>query len=123
MSSDIDLEARLRSHLAAERQVYQPPAALTSRIRQAIRSGSIPARRPAMLLQLAAAAGISVLVAILSVGLTWMRHGGLASPSAATYRIATSPKGGIYLLAGASGVLRGQGNADGTGCLWGVRGV
>src|SRR2546427_9692835 len=77
MSSDIDLEARLRSHLAVERQAYQPRPELTSRIRKAIVRGTIPARRPALMPQLAAAAGIIALVAVLSVGLAWIKNGGV----------------------------------------------
>ncbi|TMB65228.1 MAG: hypothetical protein E6J51_08415 [Chloroflexi bacterium] len=60
MSSDIDLEARLRSHLAVERQAYQQRPELTSRIRKAIVRGTIPARRPALMPQLAAAAGVAI---------------------------------------------------------------
>src|ERR1700737_4145822 len=112
MSSDIELEARLRSQLAAERQTYQPPAELTARIQRAIRDRSLPSRRPGLIPQLAAAAGLIALVAVLSVGAAWIKNGGLGrsdglstGSSAKTYQIATSPKGSIYLLAGASGVL------------------
>ena len=125
MSSDIDLERRLRSHMAAERHVYQPPAELSSRVRKAIGRGSIPARRPALMPQLAAAAGIIALVAVLSVGLAWIKSGGLGraggpavtSPSATSYRIATEHSE-RYLLALTTGVLQGTGNPDGTACLW-----
>jgi hypothetical protein len=76
--------------------------------------------------QVAAATALVVLVAILSVGVSWIKNGGLgrsigpsaASPSAATYRIATSPQDAHYLLAEVDGVLRGQVNPDGTACLW-----
>jgi hypothetical protein len=125
MSSDVDLEARLRSHMAAEREAYQPPVELTSRIRQAIHNGSIPARRPALMPQLAAAAGIIALVAVLSFGLAWIKNGGLGraggpavtSPAAMSYRIATEHSE-VYLLALTTGVLQGKGNPDGTACLW-----
>lgn len=125
MSSDIDFEHRLRSHLVAERQAYEPPVLLASRIRRAIRRGPLPARRPALVPQLAAAAGLIVLVALLSVSVAMVKSGGLSrlggpavtSPSPTTYRIATAHSE-IYLLALASGVLRGTGNPDGTACLW-----
>lgn len=118
MSGDIDLERRLRSHLVAERQAYEPTVLLASRIREAIRSRSVSAHRSALIPQLAAAAGIVVLVALLSVGVARLKHGGLASPSAGTYRVATAPKGAVFLTAGVVGVLRGQVNPDGTACLW-----
>ena len=125
MSSDIDLEARLRSHLAVERQAYQPRPELTSRIRKAIVRGTIPARRPALMPQLAAAAGIIALVGVLSVGLAWIKNGGLGraggpavtSPSATSYRIATEHSE-VYLLSLTSGILQGNVNPDGTACLW-----
>ena len=115
MSSDIDLERRLRSHLAAERQAYEPPRLLASRIRQAIRGGSLPTRRPALMQQLAAAAGIIMLVALLSVGVAWIKNGGLGP--ATTYRIATA-RGDAYMQARFDGILHGQANPDGTACLW-----
>jgi len=126
MSSDIDLERRLRSHLEAEHQAYEPPVLLASRIREAIRRGSLSARRQALMPQLAAAAGLIVLVALLSVGVAWIKNGGIGwpagpavtSPTAATYRVATSPEGVNYLMARVDGVLHGQVNPDGTACLW-----
>jgi hypothetical protein len=125
MSSDIDLERRLRSHLVAERQAYEPPVLLASRIQQAIRRGSHPVRRPALMPQLAAAAGLIVLVALLSVGVAVVKNGGLSqlggpavtSPSPATYRVATEPNE-RYLLIRLDTVLHGQANSDGTACLW-----
>jgi hypothetical protein len=125
MTSDSDLEARLRSHMAAERHVYQPPAELSSRIRKAIGRGSIPAPRPALMPQLASAVGLIVLVAILSVGAVWIKNGGLSrpaglaatSPSTTSYRIATVHSD-VYLMALITGVLQGKGNPDGTACLW-----
>ena len=115
MSSDMDLERRLRSHLAAERQAYAPPVLLASRIRQAIRSAPLSPRRPALMPQLAAAAGLIVLVALLSVGVAWIKSGGLGP--ATTYRIATV-RSDAYHLARFDGVLHGQANPDGTACLW-----
>jgi hypothetical protein len=115
MSGDIDLERRLRSHLAAERQAYEPPLLLASRIRQAVRSGSLPTRRPALMPQLAAAAGLIVLVALLSVGVAWIKNGGPGP--ATTYRIATF-RSDVYMQARLDAVLRGQANPDGTACLW-----
>ena len=117
MSTDIDLEGRLRSHMAAERRAYEPPVLLASRIRQAIRSGSLPTRRPVLMPQLAAAAGLIVLVALLSVGVSWIKNGGLG-PSATTYRIATARAGGGYAQARFDGILYGHANPDGTACLW-----
>jgi len=125
MNDDIDLEGRLRSYLAAERRAYEPPPQLASHIRQAIRSRSVPARRQALLPQLAIAAGLILVVAVLSVGAAWIRNGGpsptagrpVTSPTAVTYRIATR-RSDFYLLALVGGVLRGKANPDGTACLW-----
>jgi hypothetical protein len=120
MSDNIDLECRLRLHLAAERQAYQPPAELASRIRQALRRGSLPTRRPALMPQLAAAAVLIVLVALLSVGVAWVKNGGLGpslGTARGTYRIATV-RADAYLTARLTGVLHGQVNPDGTACLW-----
>jgi len=115
MSTDIDLEGRLRSCLAAERRAYGPPLHLASRIRQAIRSGSVRARRQTLVPQLAAAAGLIVLVALLSVGVAWIKNGGLGPTP--TYRIATF-RSDVYMQARLDAVLRGQANPDGTACLW-----
>jgi hypothetical protein len=115
VSSNLDLESRLRSHLTAERQAYGPPALLAPRIRQAIRGASLPARRQALMPQLAAAAGLIALVALLSVGFAWIKSAG--GGPATTYRIATV-RSDAYHLARFDGVLHGQANPDGTACLW-----
>src|SRR2546427_6038339 len=96
MSSDIDLERRLRSHLAAERQAYEPPRLLASRIRQAIRGGSLPTPRPALKQQLGAAAGIIVLVALLSVCVGWVKNGGLGPAPA---NLIATARGEAYMHA------------------------
>jgi len=64
---------------------------------------------------MAAAAGLIVLVALLSVGVAWNRTGGLGP--AATYRIATV-RSDAYHQARFDGVLHGQAKPDGTACLW-----
>jgi hypothetical protein len=64
---------------------------------------------------MAAAAGLIVLVALLSVGIAWSRIGGLGP--ATTYRIATV-QSGAYMQAGLDALLHGQANPDGTACLW-----
>jgi len=78
-------------------------------------SRSLPAKRAALMPRMTAAAGLIVLVVLLSVGVAWIKSGGLGP--ATTYRIATA-RGDAYHQARFDGVLHGQANPDGTACLW-----